>query len=209
MRGPEKSLPSQEKLLVLTAGAGNILRIAPALTVRAPTRSPRKITQFGLVRTSYSPLGGGNSKNFGIVTPYLEKIPILTNIFQRSWKHQLDLLGDNLTQKLTRMTLQYLQICENQNLQTTIDTFRVSNFDIQSSIITSFVHFIHSRPEGIVTMLFPSQVAAIMPYLSWLLWCCAHVFAVRNQKSIYVYLLKNMCISMLMICKYKTIKLGV
>lgn len=57
---PENALPSQEKLLVLTAGAGNILRIAPALTV---SRLADKESQKN------HPLVGGNSKTFGIVTP--------------------------------------------------------------------------------------------------------------------------------------------
>ena len=37
-------------------------------------------------------LGGGNSNIF-YFHPYLGKIPILTNIFQRGWNHQLDVFG--------------------------------------------------------------------------------------------------------------------
>ena len=36
-------------------------------------------------------LGGGNS-NICYFHPYLGKIPILTNIFQRGWNHQLVIL---------------------------------------------------------------------------------------------------------------------
>ena len=39
----------------------------------------------------FTKLGGGNSNIFGIFTPKIwELIPILTNIFEMGWNHQLD-----------------------------------------------------------------------------------------------------------------------
>ena len=49
---------------------------------------PKGGWEDGVFRNSIGDLGGGNSSIF-YFHPYLGKIPILTNIFQRGWKHQL------------------------------------------------------------------------------------------------------------------------
>ena len=65
----------------------------------------------------YLQLGGGNSNIFGIFIPTWGKIPILTNIFQMGWNHQLDKVmtrfGDAANKSFdTKMTtLQFWGYC--------------------------------------------------------------------------------------------------
>ncbi len=53
-------------------------------------------------------LGGGNSKDFWNVHPCLGKIPILTNIFQLGWNHQLEMFCSKDTLFGTRN----IQVCD-------------------------------------------------------------------------------------------------
>ena len=50
------------------------------------------------------PLGGG-FKYFFVFTPYLRKIPILTNIFQRGWNHQPVLIWIPLLSKWYKLSI--------------------------------------------------------------------------------------------------------